>query len=1124
MNNIHINLDGIIKENPQLIKNDTNIIEINNENYLKYIDAKFNHNAVSIRDIDENLEQFEATRYSLKRLKTVKKIISVFKFILSLLIPLSMFYCPSWVSWGMALPILLILGVIEAKIHGNITIKEQHHQVLILARKMLENHSFKNFLLPLGVWNLPPKESVLKINSLMEHLKENDEHSLSQIDRLRFHLNLDDQPTMDFYAAQQITKSFNYDTHWTKARQKVIEAKKYLDSTNVESYKKKIVEGNQIGFFAGFVRKDPYLHQQIPSVENQVCKFVWRYNSYVTHANYAKESYCLASDLFKEELENFGESFDTRWKSYQKEDERFNTHVDEFLEILKNQKTWVDAAFFIQKHDLAVSLEKVFEKARNLNSELKKKIENHPLKLIESYHNELEQLQSRILSASDSEKVKDWIDNHPTGSVIQISDDFRQDSTIFDWIQAYQDTGETSLTKIYEQNTLRCALYQRAKEEINNINQETSFKELSAQVSQFEKNQMKPLRRQMRHYFHSFLKRFWKEIFHKEPVQYFEFTPLSSQTTEFEKFRRIQEININAALKTIHRIEFRKKIIKEVGLQWVAVIVLMIVESVFSSSLWVTLGMTISFPLIEGIGRYLDYRLKKIKTNQLNLKMQVLLKDYVDLKRIPGSCSSLQQLKNVQFKYHLENVNLTWAKSLTQENDALFIPQSLEEGKIFCRKLLNESREKATTFINKRCLALKRDLRLMQKRQETEEVKEKIREIKSQINLLEIEKLKENKIDTSTKKAEKEEEQRIASHYILRDNNVTNRIEMEKILDEAYEQKMGLQERERQLNHFRNQINRIEEKKHRLKEQKDADPKSSSEIDLFGYQQANDYLEYLSNHPRLNPKLIDSYGYLLKVQETALFLPKYQEAIQSLEKASENFADFQSVYDLKKLDPFKNMIQKLYECQHNIQQWEFSIMRIDYNAIPGFDFSTKQNDVNNLKETVSNLAHKLTESLEIILKNLKREEKISEIIIAIEQQKEAIASAKSNLALTKNVFETCQYRESVLPWDLLQNNLRYLKKNLNLARRKLAEKIFEKIDSNSHPPVSLIENYRKEMDTIKKEVKDNYDLILKEMEQGENKTFISERISMYSRKIKEVIDQEMQLVTAIEKSEKFLEI
>lgn len=209
------------------------------------------------------------------------------------------------------------------------------------------------------------------------------------------------------------------------------------------------------------------------------------------------------------------------------------------------------------------------------------------------------------------------------------------------------------------------------------------------------------------------LKHLWRAVSRKLPAHPFEPVEIP-KAKGFNRSRKIEELIINDLLKQVDRQMVHSNRIKNYGLEWAAISVVMIVQVIFWSNPWVVWGGATVTLLIKGLSLYMNHRLRNADKKKQGFKLQsnfhnhpnLILHNYPMVTRIPGSYPVLQDLRDVQQRLDLDGGTRTWARVLSEGNEALKIPRSREEAKAICREVAKEGSEKMRPVLERRLVYL----------------------------------------------------------------------------------------------------------------------------------------------------------------------------------------------------------------------------------------------------------------------------------------------------------------------------------------------------------------------------------------------------------------------------------
>ncbi len=158
-----------------------------------------------IDSVDGWLSSVQAAgQKKIKVLETAVKVATIFIYVIRALLPLGLLYLPAWVPWGIAIPSMIILAIVQAKLQSIIESGKQNNQFVPLFREFLRHHSEK-VLHPIGEWDLPEVDERCKSDEVAKNaLYKKHPQSGKAIEKILNCYNLDTNP----YVMQHVAVDF----------------------------------------------------------------------------------------------------------------------------------------------------------------------------------------------------------------------------------------------------------------------------------------------------------------------------------------------------------------------------------------------------------------------------------------------------------------------------------------------------------------------------------------------------------------------------------------------------------------------------------------------------------------------------------------------------------------------------------------------------------------------------------------------------------------------------------------------------------------------------------------------------------------------------------------------------
>lgn len=154
------------------------------------------------------------------------KVIRVVSVLLQIAFPLALYYLPSWATWGIGLPSLIILSIVQSNLQGSVEDNKRQTGYVAHSQELHKDYTI-NSLHPIGEWDLPAMDPKLKSDVLMKEQLEK-KHPTAPVDlaKTTSHYDLEVTPYLQKYAARHFAGHHDLEEKWEAIREMNREAQR----------------------------------------------------------------------------------------------------------------------------------------------------------------------------------------------------------------------------------------------------------------------------------------------------------------------------------------------------------------------------------------------------------------------------------------------------------------------------------------------------------------------------------------------------------------------------------------------------------------------------------------------------------------------------------------------------------------------------------------------------------------------------------------------------------------------------------------------------------------------------------------------------------------------------------
>lgn len=653
-------------------------------------------------------------------LKVVSQVISVILPALSVLMPLAVCYLPPWVPFGIGLPVILVLSIVQSQIKSRIEIYKREQQFLPYLDGFLKFPTFKAFQ-AVSQEDLPALDERLKSDEMMHE----------EVGKKRLHLKrptaVDSRFDLDApsYGKHRVaTIASRYDFEVSPYLQQAVAAEyagmphkreKWKEVCNlqddilaaaregdveefskkdVEEFSKKIEARRETAYEASRLPNCPLVDYPVATLRSYLESLVQLYRRFSLQFKKLDSLRTEGEALYGVPAEG--------WAKYLELAKAIQIQLEGFKQIANH----LDEPVLLPDFNLPLILYRLNGETSRMKKQLEKWIAAHPSKRHQALQDKLNKYAEQDVLTGQQLGVVfvDWVKQHPDQldqTIMDLGDRFPKE--LKGWIEKHPQMRFETARDLFSRSIRAVECLKAAQLEFKSLKVETQA------IDTFEKTVMVPLADAIIGQSEAveFEQKF-KATFTKTPAIAFAKVVVPKERSPL-KSRKIEEIDLNNLLRGIDSQMLFTNRARKYGLR-IPLIALFAIEGIVAYYLatpWLFWGLCVLAALGEGVSYYIDRKLQEMERKKQAIKLQYILRDYPEISVIPGTKPHLGTVKEVQQKYGLDGVRPTWARILTEDaGTPLETAGNLAEAAEATRELAKEGSEVAAARLEEALLNL----------------------------------------------------------------------------------------------------------------------------------------------------------------------------------------------------------------------------------------------------------------------------------------------------------------------------------------------------------------------------------------------------------------------------------
>jgi hypothetical protein len=644
-----------------------------------------------------------------KTLETVSKVVSVVIAALSVLIPLAAWYLPAWVPWGIGLPLSIVFMIVKGKVVQRLENRKHETAFVPLFGGFLENRSGQSPRV-IGKEDIPAvdkrlRSDLLKQDALAQYrpsispppqlaerydLNDQSNYLRKRVGGLADRLNLENTPLLQQGAALEYAHYPVKQDKWQEvviSKNNIQEAAKRGDR---HKFGEAVANSQQLAYESrNFGRvKIPSRpladYPSNPSVRDHLANQVSRYNQFARQLHSLEALHEAGKTLYDKTSHTAWAPFIEKVRHHKTILESYNT---------SEVHTRLDALELNPDLTAECTLYQLIHEARTIKLQLEVWIAAHPSKRYQALKESLKGYAATSFSKLQLNMLSTWMTTNPRAINQKLNSVRNPPDFVKTWLDQHPHALSNTVQDLFNQafETERLLTYAQEKfKEVNFNNPD--------QITAFETQMMPPLSQQIAQLGGtSKFQQVMQTIFKSSPPTPFEKPPLPKAELPL-RARLIEERCLNRRLQRVDQ--------KMLKIHWIhkgcsiTPIIFFAIEGIvmiYFSNPWIWWGIALFSVGLQGVLYLLERRLKDQERRKERVKLESILRDYPDVRNIPGTQPELKALQEVQKRYALEGVRSTWARLLTEEGDT--------SAETFV-EIAKEGSAKATPYLQDALLAL----------------------------------------------------------------------------------------------------------------------------------------------------------------------------------------------------------------------------------------------------------------------------------------------------------------------------------------------------------------------------------------------------------------------------------